>query len=180
MTERVIPTLKNEWLRRVPVIRGLGHLTQPLRDFEIYYNQYRGHRKLGGAVPSVIHRGQQWKKTEKSAKAVPATIERGFFADTQITAYRLPARPLCRPPPMSPRAPAHLAACSRPSSPPMLHRLIHVPLSDSPTASCRRPWGRSRPALPQPMSHAHLTPAHRCLTRTTGVTPGSPADRGRR
>jgi transposase InsO family protein len=91
VTERVILTLKYEWLKRVPVIRGLDHLSQLLQDFEIYYNDHRGYTKLGGAVPSVIHRGEQWSKPEKSAKTLPPHIERRVFADTQITAYRLAA-----------------------------------------------------------------------------------------
>ena len=91
VTERVILTLKYEWLKRVPVIRGLDHLGQLLRDFAIYYNEYRGHATLGGAVPSVIHRGGQWTRPEKSAKTLPINIERRVFADTQITAYRLAA-----------------------------------------------------------------------------------------
>jgi putative transposase len=91
VTERVILTVKYEWLRRVPVIRGLDHLDELLRDFEAYYNEYRGHTTLGGAIPSVVHRGEHWDRPEKSAKAVPATIERRIFADTQITAYRLAA-----------------------------------------------------------------------------------------
>ena len=73
------------------MIRGLDHLAQLLHDFEIYYNEYRGHTKLGGALPSVIHRGQQWNKPEKSAKTLPVNVERRVFADTQITAYRLAA-----------------------------------------------------------------------------------------
>jgi len=88
VTERVILTLKYEWLNRVPVIRGLDHL---LQDFAIYYNEYRGHAKLGGALPAVVHRGEQWTRPEKSAKAIPANIERRVFADTRITAYRLAA-----------------------------------------------------------------------------------------
>ena len=91
VTERLIWTLKREWLNRVPVIRGLDHLAQLLRDFAVYYNEYRGHTTLGGAVPSLIHRGEQWTKPEKSAKTLPPNIERRFFADTQITAYRLAA-----------------------------------------------------------------------------------------
>jgi transposase InsO family protein len=91
VTERVILTLKYEWLKRVPVIRGLDHLDQLLRDFAIYYNDYRGHATLGGAVPSMIHRGEQWTKPEKSAKALPPHIDRRFFPDTQVTAYRLAA-----------------------------------------------------------------------------------------
>ncbi len=91
VTERVILTLKYEWLKRVPVIRGLDHLNQLLQDFEIYHNEYRGHTTLGGAAPSLIHRGGQWTKPEKSAKTLPPNIERRFFPDTQITAYRLAA-----------------------------------------------------------------------------------------
>jgi len=91
VTERVILTLKYEWLKRVPVIRGLDHLEQLLRDFAIYYNEYRGHTTLGGALPSVIHRGGQWTKPAKSAKALPTNLERHVFADTGITAYRLAA-----------------------------------------------------------------------------------------
>lgn len=91
VTERVILTLKYEWLKRVPVIRGLDHLDQLLCDFTIYYNEYRGHATLGGAVPSMIHRGEQWTKPAKSAKTLPPNIERRFFPDTQITAYRLAA-----------------------------------------------------------------------------------------
>jgi len=91
VTERVILTLKYEWLRRVPVVRGLDHLSRLLQDFEIYYNEYRGHTRLGGAIPSLLHRGEQWIKPGKSAKTLPATIERRVFPDTQITAYRLAA-----------------------------------------------------------------------------------------
>ena len=92
VTERVTLTLKYEWLKRVPVIRGLDHLGQLLRDFAIYYNEYRGHATLGGAVPSLIHRGEQWTKPEKSAKTLPLNIERRVFLDTHIAAYRLAAR----------------------------------------------------------------------------------------
>jgi len=91
VTERVIPTLKYEWLSRVPVIRGLDHLTQLLRDFAVYYNEYRGHAALGGALPAVIHRAEQWTRPERSAKTLPPYIERRPFPDTQITAYRLAA-----------------------------------------------------------------------------------------
>ncbi len=91
VTERVILTLKYEWLHRVPVIRGLDHLNQLLRDFAIYYNEYRGHATLCGAPPAVIHRGGQWIRPEKSARRLPPNIERRVFPDTRITAYRLAA-----------------------------------------------------------------------------------------
>ena len=91
VTERVILTLKQEWLRRVPVIRGVEHLSQLLGDFEIYYNEYRGHSRLGGALPMLVHRGKEWHRPEKSAKTLPGDLERRVFADTSITAYRLAA-----------------------------------------------------------------------------------------
>jgi len=91
VTERIILTLKYEWLRRVPVIRGLDHLSQLLQDFAVYYNEYRGHATLGGALPSVIHRGEQWTRPANSAKTLPPNIGRRIFSDTQITAYRLAA-----------------------------------------------------------------------------------------
>jgi transposase InsO family protein len=91
VTERTILTLKQEWLRRVPVIRGLDHLTGVLTDFEVYYNRYRGHMTLGGAVPEAIHRGERWQKPALSAKRVPGSIECRFFPDTRTTAYRLAA-----------------------------------------------------------------------------------------
>jgi len=91
VTERVILTVKCEWLRRVPVVRGLDHLDGLLREFVVYYNGYRGHTTLGGAIPSVVHRGGHWDKPEKSAKTLPGNVERRVFPDTQITAYRLAA-----------------------------------------------------------------------------------------
>ncbi len=91
VTERVILTLKYEWLKRVPVIRGLDHLDRLLRDFALYYNDCRGHTTLGGAVPTVRYRGERWDKPEKSAKRLPTNLERRLFPDTQITAYRLAA-----------------------------------------------------------------------------------------
>jgi transposase InsO family protein len=91
VTERVIQTLKHEWLRRVPIIRGTDHLTQLLDDFGEYYNHWRGHMTLGGAPPAIVHRGEEWAKPAYSAKQPPANIEQRTFADTRITAFRLAA-----------------------------------------------------------------------------------------
>jgi len=89
VTEGVIRTLKYEWLRHVPLIRGLDHLEQLLADFELYYNAWRPHSTLQGAVPDLIHAGHQWSPPPRTAKAVPAHIERRFFPETRITAFRL-------------------------------------------------------------------------------------------
>ena len=91
VTERAILTLQQEWLRRVPVIRGLDHLGQLCNDFAEYYNHWRGHSTIGGAVPSVIHRGGVWHRPDRSAKTVSGAIERRFFPDTRVTAFRLAA-----------------------------------------------------------------------------------------
>jgi transposase InsO family protein len=91
VTERAILTLKQEWLRRVPVIRGLDHLGQLLDDFSEYYNQWRGHSTIGGAAPAVIHRGDRWQRSDRSEKTVSGNIDRRFFPDTRVTAFRLAA-----------------------------------------------------------------------------------------
>jgi len=91
VTERVIRTLKYEWLKRVPVIRGLDHLEQLLADFACYCNSWRPHTTLNGAVPDLVHAGQQWSAPPKTAKIVPANIERRFFPETRITGFRLAA-----------------------------------------------------------------------------------------
>ena len=91
VTERVIRTLKHEWLKRVPVIKGLDHLEALLADFACYYNGWRPHMALGGAVPDVIHAGHHWQRPARTGKAIPAHIERRFFCETRITAFRLAA-----------------------------------------------------------------------------------------
>jgi transposase InsO family protein len=91
VTERAILTLKQEWLKRVPVIRGMDHLGQLCDDFAEYYNGWRGHMTLGGAVPETVHRGEGWQRPSVSAKHVPGVIESRFFPDTRTTAYRLAA-----------------------------------------------------------------------------------------
>lgn len=91
VTERAILTLKQEWLRRVPVIRGMDHLGQLCDDFTEYYNRWQGHSTLGGAVPSVIHRGEVWQRPDRSAKTLPGSIERRLFPDTRVTAFPLAA-----------------------------------------------------------------------------------------
>jgi len=89
VTERVIRTLKHEWLRRVPVIRGLDHLEILLADFVCYYNCWRPHTTLEGATPELIHARQLWSAPARTAKTVPAHVERRFFPETRVTGFRL-------------------------------------------------------------------------------------------
>lgn len=79
VTERLIWTLKHEWLTRVVLIRGLDHLGELLADFEQYYNEHRGHQRLGGATPAMVYRGQTWQKPGRSAKQVTGVLSRNSF-----------------------------------------------------------------------------------------------------
>jgi putative transposase len=51
VTERLIWTLKHEWLARIVLIRGLDHLREVLADFQEYYNAERPHSALGNLAP---------------------------------------------------------------------------------------------------------------------------------
>ncbi len=91
VTERLIWTLKHEWLTRVVLIRGLDHLGELLADFEQYYNEHRGHQRLGGATPAMVYRGQTWQKPGRSAKQVTGPIRLREFREQRITVYELAA-----------------------------------------------------------------------------------------
>ena len=89
VTERAILALKQEWLRCVPVIQRLDHLTQLLAAVADYSNEWRGHLTPGGAVPGAVHRGEHWQKPPLSVKHVSGRMECQFFPDTRTTADRL-------------------------------------------------------------------------------------------
>ena len=91
VTERLILTLKQEWLRRVLLIRGIEHLASLLDSFTEYYNNWRGHMTLEGATPGVIYLHRHWTKPEKTAKQIPGRIEQRFFPETRTAAFRLAA-----------------------------------------------------------------------------------------
>ncbi len=89
VTERLIWTLKHEWLARVVLIRGLAHLGQLLADFQEYYKECRPHQRLSGAKPATVYRGQTWQKPERSAKQVTGPIRLRHFREQRITVYEL-------------------------------------------------------------------------------------------
>jgi len=74
-----------------PILRGVDHLELLLSDFAVYYNEYRGHITLAGAVPDAVHAAQHWQRAERSAKVLPVPIERRHFAEVRVTAFRLAA-----------------------------------------------------------------------------------------
>lgn len=90
VTERVIWTLKHEWLRRVPLIGTHRHLARLLHDFANYYNHWRPHMALGGGTPEAVWMGQPWAPPHRCQKRVPGRIESRRFTETRVTAYRLP------------------------------------------------------------------------------------------
>jgi hypothetical protein len=66
VTERVIKTLKYEWLRRVPLIKGFDHLTLLWPD-DVYYKR-------------------EPESPKRDAKTVSGNIERHVFVETHLTA----------------------------------------------------------------------------------------------
>ena len=91
VTERVIKTLKYEWLRCVPLIKGFDHVMSLCTEFESWYNSWRPHMTLGGLRPDDFYCNHKPETPQRNAKTVPASIERHVFAETRLTAYRLKA-----------------------------------------------------------------------------------------
>jgi len=90
VTERVIKSLKYEWLFRVPLIKGFDHLTSLCEHFEIWYNSFRPHMRLDGARPDDFYCRDQPEPVAHDAKVVPLKIERRYFSEARVTGYRLP------------------------------------------------------------------------------------------
>ena len=89
VTERVIKTLKYEWLKRVPLIKRFDHLTSLCTEFESWYNTWRPHMALEGFRPDDLYYSRNRQMPERDAKTVPDNIERHVFTETRLTAYRL-------------------------------------------------------------------------------------------
>lgn len=91
VTERVIKTLKYEWLKRVPLIKGFDHLVPLCTEFESWHNAWRPHMPLEGLRPDDFYYDRKPEELKRDAKTVPENIERHVFAETRLTAYRLKA-----------------------------------------------------------------------------------------
>jgi transposase InsO family protein len=91
VTERVIKTLKYEWLCCVPLIKGFDHLTSLCAEFESWYNAWRPHMTLEGFRPDDLYYSRKPDTPRRDAKTVPGNIERHVFTETRLTAYRLKA-----------------------------------------------------------------------------------------
>jgi len=89
VTERVIKTLKYEWLRCVPLIKGFDHLVSLCTEFESWYTAWRPHMTLEGFRPDDLYYSHKPKVPKRDAKTVPSNIERHVFPETRLNAYRL-------------------------------------------------------------------------------------------
>jgi putative transposase len=89
VTERVIKTLKYEWLKRVPLIKGFDHLMLVCTEFETWYNSWRPHMALDGLRPDDVYYEKKPEKPKRDIKTVPCNIEHHQFQETRITGYRL-------------------------------------------------------------------------------------------
>ncbi len=89
VTERAIQTLKYEWLRRVPLLKGFDHLETLSADFALWYNRFRPHMALGGRRPGDLYHHRPFCPPKRADKSVPAGIRRHVFKATRTTAYSL-------------------------------------------------------------------------------------------
>ena len=89
VTERVIETLKYEWLKKVAIIRGFRHLERLCCEFTEWYNVWRPHEFLGSATPATVFQDKAVPIVLKNAKDVPGNIITKRFEETKVTAYGL-------------------------------------------------------------------------------------------
>jgi len=89
VTERVIKTLKYEWLKRAAIIKGFEHLTLLCTEFENWYSSRRPHMTLDGVRPDDVYYDKKPKKPKRDSKTVPCNIEHRLFWETRVTGYRL-------------------------------------------------------------------------------------------
>lgn len=80
--------MKEEWLRRVSMIRGFKHLTELCSSFALWHNEWRPHMTLDGFRPADFYCRDMPEPVARDAKVVPLNIERRYFAETGVTGSR--------------------------------------------------------------------------------------------
>ena len=88
VTERVIKTLKYQWLKHVRLIKGFDHLIFLCTEFESRYNAWRLHMPLESFRPNDVYYSRTPETPRRDAKTVPGNIERHDFRETRLNAYR--------------------------------------------------------------------------------------------
>ena len=76
---RDIKTLKYEWLKRAPIVKGFDHLTMLCEEYENWYNRWRPHMTLDGFRPDDVYYEKKPEKPKRDAKTVPCNIEHHRF-----------------------------------------------------------------------------------------------------
>ena len=89
VTERVIETLKYEWLKKVAIIRGYRHLVKLCSEFTEWYNDWRPLEFLGSATPAMAFQNKVVPFIPKNAKNVPDNLVVKRFEETKVTAFRI-------------------------------------------------------------------------------------------
>jgi len=87
--ERVLETLKYEWLKKIAIIRGYQHLVKLCSEFTEWYNIWRPHEFLDSATPAAVFRDKAVPFVLKNAKDVPTDLETKRFKETKATAYKI-------------------------------------------------------------------------------------------
>ena len=68
VTERIIKTLKAEWLHCVILLKGFDHLRMLCQLFSIWYNEWKPHSTLDGARPDDFYARDIPEMPEREAK----------------------------------------------------------------------------------------------------------------
>jgi len=89
VTERVIETLKYEWLKKVAIIRGFRYLERLCSEFTEWYNVWLSHEFLSSVTPTKVFRDKAVPIVLKNTKDVPENILVKRFEETKVTAYGL-------------------------------------------------------------------------------------------
>ena len=89
VTERIIKSLKVEWLQCVVILKGFSHINDLCQSFSIWYNEWRPHSTLDGTRPDDFYARDLPEMPSRDAKTVPFNIERKLFKETGITGFRL-------------------------------------------------------------------------------------------
>jgi hypothetical protein len=89
VTESVIKTVKYEWLKRVPIIKGFDHLTMLCKEFQYWYNVWYPHMTLDGIRSDDVYYDKKPEEPQRDAKTVPTHVEEHLFQETRVIGYRL-------------------------------------------------------------------------------------------
>ncbi|GAG14808.1 unnamed protein product [marine sediment metagenome] len=86
--ERFFKSLKYEFLNLF-FIFSKSKVDRLLKEYFIYYNEYRPHEALDGQTPDEIYQGKSSDKPSKDAKVIKGPIEKITLGEGLLNAYQL-------------------------------------------------------------------------------------------